>query len=132
MTTYPITTGGTAATTDTAMVVNPVPGGTEAANSMPDSLAVTSEAKAAAADTVTLLGKDRSQAQAARKDTSWGKSDKIGSRIGAVLFTYNSKGDLRIRFMDSTNTLVYQTPPVMMARMMDLMMHTDSSVSALV
>jgi hypothetical protein len=51
-------------------------------------------------------------------------------RIGAVLFVYNWKGALRVRYMDSKNSLVYQTPPVLMARMADLMMRSGSSVSA--
>jgi hypothetical protein len=41
--------------------------------------------------------------------------------MGDVLFVYNFRGDLRIRFMDSSNRLIYQTPPLMLSRMMDLM-----------
>jgi hypothetical protein len=43
------------------------------------------------------------------------------AKMGDILFVYNFRGDLRIRFMDSSNRLVYQTPPLMLSRMMDLM-----------
>lgn len=130
MTTYPIAAGGAVAAADATMVVNPVSGDAETANSTADSPIVTPAAKAVAVDTVTLQSKVQSQTRTARKDVLWGGNDKIGNRIGAVLFAYNSKGDLRIKFMDSANKLIYQTPPVMMARMMDLMLRSDSSVSA--
>jgi hypothetical protein len=53
-----------------------------------------------------------------------------GGRMGSVLFVYNNKGQLRIRYMDSKNSLVYQTPPVLLARTADIMMSSGSSVSA--
>jgi hypothetical protein len=78
-------------------------------------------------DRVTLQGKVREAKKAAPPEK---RPDEYVSRMGSVLFFYNSKGDLRIRFMDSTNRLVYQTPPVMIARMEDIMRRADSSVSS--
>ena len=64
------------------------------------------------------MGKARNAVKVSPKQGN----DTIGGRIGSVVFVYNWKGHLRIRFMDSKNSLMYQTPPVMMARTADLMM----------
>lgn len=56
-------------------------------------------------------------------------SDKPSRSMGDILFSYNFKGDLRIKFMDSVNKLVYQTPPVYFSRMADLMMSPQTSVN---
>jgi hypothetical protein len=112
--------------TDATTATGAVPGGAKTQGSATDSLTVDQGVKPPSVDTVTLQGKT----QANSTGNPENGNSKIGGRIGAVLFSYNSKGALRIRFMDSSNALVYQTPPVMMARMMDLMMRPDSSVSA--
>jgi len=116
MTTNPVAIGGAVTAADTAAVVG----------STTDSRTASPEVKSPAGDTVTLQGKARDTGKNRPREDGF----KAGGRIGSVIFAYNSKGDLRVRFMDSANKLVYQTPPVMMARMMDLMLHADSSVSA--
>jgi hypothetical protein len=135
MTTSLVTTGGAVTTTDTATVVGAVPGKAEAPVSATDSRTISPGVKAPAVDpgvkaptvdTVALQGKARD----AVKESPRQGNDTIGGRIGAVVFVYNWKGDLRIRFMDSKNSLVYQSPPVMMARTADLMRRPGSSVSA--
>lgn len=78
-------------------------------------------------DTVTLQGKVQETKTAT---VPQGGDDGNADRMGSVLFSYNSKGDLRIRFMDSSNTLVYQTPPVMVARLLDIMRRADTSVNS--
>jgi len=123
MTTNPVATGGAAPTTDATTVISVASVGAETPNS---ATTVGADAKSPGADTVSLQGKARETV----KDSSGARGDKTGGRIGSVVFAYNWKGDLRIRFMDSKNALVYQTPPVMMARTADLMMRSDSSVSA--
>jgi hypothetical protein len=56
-------------------------------------------------------------------------SKNVSSRsVSDVLFDYNSKGDLRIKFMDSGNKLIYQTPPVMFAKITDLMYQSQRTV----
>jgi hypothetical protein len=56
-------------------------------------------------------------------------SKNVSSRsVSDVLFDYNSKGDLRIKFMDSGNKLIYQTPPVMFAKITDLMYQSQVTV----
>ena len=136
MTTYPVATGGAEAT-DITTVAGPVSGGAETPVTATDSRtvgprvvapAVDPGAKAPAVDTVTLQGKVRD----AVKVTPKSGSGTTGGRIGSVLFVYNGKGALQIKFMDSKNTLVYQTPPHMMASTAALMMRPNSSVSATV
>ncbi|MGD0584427.1 MAG: hypothetical protein ABSA86_01440 [Oryzomonas sp.] len=133
MTTNSVAAGGAAAI-DATTVAGPVSGGAATLVSAPDSrtvgAAVTPSvdpvAKAPTVDTVTLQGKVRDTVKVSPRQGN----NTIGGRIGSVLFVYNMKGDLRIRYMDSKNSLVYQTPPVMMARTADLMMRSGSSVSA--
>jgi hypothetical protein len=128
MTTYPVTASGAVTATDATAAAGAVSGGVETPGSATDSRTAGPGVKAPAVDTVTLQGK----ARGAIKERPKQGNDLIGGRIGSVVFVYNWKGDLRIRFMDSKNTLVYQTPPVMMARTADLMMRPNSSVSAMV
>ncbi len=134
MTTFSVATGGAAAT-DATTVAGPVSGGAETPISATDSRtvgplvmapAVDPGAKAPSVDTVTLQGKVRDAVKVSPKPGN----GTTGGRMGAVLFVYTMKGVLRVRFMDSKNNLVYQTPPVMMARTADLMMRSGSSVSA--
>lgn len=51
------------------------------------------------------------------------------NRQSHILFVYTVKGDLRIRFMDSVNKLVYQIPSEFMAKMTDLMILPQTSVT---
>jgi hypothetical protein len=118
-----------AAAPDATTVAGPMSGGVEALVSATDSSTVDAGVKSALVDTVTLQGKVQDSAKA---NPSQGNST-IGGRIGSVLFVYNWKGNLRVRFMDSKNNLVYQTPPVMLARTADIMMRFGgSSVNATV
>ena len=82
-------------------------------------------------DRVTL----QDRVQTTKQESKTEKNPKVESKksnltrsISEVLFDYNSKGDLRIQFMDSGNQLIYQTPPVLFARITDLMSQTQSSV----
>ena len=136
MTTYSVDTGGTSGT-DASTVAGLLTGGAGTSVSATASSTVAqgvnassvdSVAKAPSVDTVTLQGK----VQNAVKISPNQGNVTAGGRIGAVLFVYNSKGQLRVRFMDSKNSLVYQTPPVLLARTADLMMRPSSSVSATV
>lgn len=125
MMTDPLTTAATTSASDALMATTNAVSGVDTATV---GTAAGSEAKSSTVDTVTLQGKAQDTKNTASAKAA--KDDSTIGRIGAVLFSYNSKGALRIKFMDSKNTLIYQTPPVMMARMMDLMMRSDFSVSA--
>jgi hypothetical protein len=120
-------TAGVVAATDATTVPSTVSGGADASASAAGST-TGSTAKSAAADTVTLQGKVQNAVKVSPKSGNV----TAGGRIGSVLFVYNNKGQLRVRFMDSKNSLVYQTPPVLLARTADLMMRPSSSVSATV
>jgi hypothetical protein len=69
--------------------------------------------------------------EAAKKETDKQvrKPESGGRTMGHVLFEYNVRGDLRIRFMDSKNMLIYQIPPVMVAKTMDLMKRFSNTVN---
>ncbi|MDR3581217.1 MAG: hypothetical protein P4L44_14745 [Oryzomonas sp.] len=125
MTTNSVAAGGVAAT-DATTVAGQASGGAETLVSATDSSTAGQGVKAPSVDTVTLQGKVQNVVKAS--PVQW--SSTTAGRIGAVLFVYNWKGALRVRYMDSKNSLVYQTPPVLMARTADLMMRSGSSVSA--
>ena len=57
------------------------------------------------------------------------KKEPEGRTMGHILYVYNLRGDLRVRFMDSKNKLIYQIPPVMVAKTMDLMNRFDKTVN---
>lgn len=89
-------------------------------------------------DTVTLVSRSSElekseirdeavRAEKTREEKRKEQQQTVG--IGEVQFTYNSRGDLRVRFMDSKHGLIYQTPPVMYARMSDLMSQMKVSVN---
>ncbi len=82
-------------------------------------------------DIVTLQNRNQNTKQESKTEKNYkveSKKSDLTRSISDVLFDYNSKGDLRIKFMDSGNKLIYQTPPVLFARITDLMSQTQSSV----
>lgn len=85
-----------------------------------------------AVDRVTLLNKALEMKQEARKEEAEqeeSREQKPFREMNNILFAYNFRGDLRIRFMDSINKLVYQIPPVLTARISELMTRPGSSVN---
>lgn len=89
------------------------------------------EPNPAAVDTVTLRNK---VTHLPGKDADAVRNSRPDNQVRAmsdILFSYNFKGDLRIRFMDSSNELVYQTPSENMTRMADLMMSRKSTVNTI-
>jgi hypothetical protein len=82
-------------------------------------------------DTVTLPKKEgAADSSAARRgaDTNGTRRMEAPRNVDGVVFVYNFKGDLRVKFMDSFNNLVYQTPPEFLTRISDIM---DGSSGAL-
>jgi hypothetical protein len=125
MTTNSVAVGGVAAT-DATTVAGSVSGGAGTLVSATGSSTVGPGVNGTSVDTVTLQGKVQDAVKASPRQGN----GITGGRIGSVVFLYNWKGDLRVRYMDSKNSLVYQTPPVLLARTADLMMRSNSSVSA--
>lgn len=83
-------------------------------------------------DTVTLQNKVQNTKPEPRTEKTAkaeNKKSDLTRSISDVLFDYNYKGDLRIKFMDSGNQLIYQTPPVLFARITDLMSQTQLTVN---
>jgi hypothetical protein len=112
-----------------AQGTNPVP----AASAEPADKPTDVTAQAAAVDTVALSNKVQQPKQEPPKEEPLRKrsekQEPAPGKIGDILFVYNPKGKVRIRFMDSSNNLIYQVPPVMLSRMMDLMQTLGSQVS---
>lgn len=89
------------------------------------------EVQPAVLDSVTLLNNDRkAENRPVRKSIEKDVGKQGGASRGAadILFAYNFRGDLRIKFMDSGNKMVYQTPALLFSRMTDIMMLPSTSV----
>lgn len=94
-------------------------------------------AQAAPVDTVAISNAAQDTQQEPRTtEVTAKKADKQAVRpeanvrkMGDVLFEYNLQGDLRIRFMDSKNMLIYQIPPLLVAKTVDLMEQFSDTVN---
>ncbi|BCS54735.1 hypothetical protein [Geobacter sp. SVR] len=74
-------------------------------------------------DIVTLTRKERQSGQQANH------TNEKPTGMKNILFSYNFRGNLQIRFMDSTNSVVYQTPPLYFSRLTEIIASTHTSVS---
>ena len=84
-----------------------------------------SESQVRAVETVSLPDA-RKLSNMAIVDNSKQPESNRGS--DSVLFEYNSKGDLRVKFMDSFHNLIYQMPSEQYTRMSDILERSRSSV----
>ncbi|MDD2899473.1 MAG: hypothetical protein PHI31_12260 [Desulfuromonadaceae bacterium] len=73
-------------------------------------------------DKVTLSSKPLSVAKAAN-------SSKPAGVVSHVVVSYNLRGEMRTKFVDSRNNVVYQMPSEMVAKMQDLMMTVNTSTN---
>lgn len=88
------------------------------------------------ADKVTLFGQPSENSKTAKKqeavtENKKEEKEKVKDAVrqaSNVVWAYNSKGDLRIKYMDSANRVIYQSPPQIYARMYDLMLEMKTSV----
>jgi hypothetical protein len=55
-------------------------------------------------------------------------NDRSESPAAKVEFVYDLNGDLITKYMDSSNRLIYQTPPELLLRLQQTSMKSDSSV----
>lgn len=58
-----------------------------------------------------------------------GKKSKAVREMSHVVETYNLQGEVRIKFMDSNNHVLYQIPSVMVAKIEDQMMKSNSAAT---
>jgi hypothetical protein len=84
----------------------------------------------AVADTVVLSNKPAGllKQQNSAKETN--NQNKTESASSHVIEEYNAKGELRVKFVDNKNNIIYQIPSEMVAKMQDLMMKSDVSADA--
>lgn len=57
------------------------------------------------------------------------KDSKPAGVVSHVVQEYNLKGELRTKFLDSRNDVVYQVPSEMVAKIQDLMLKSDTSTN---
>ena len=57
------------------------------------------------------------------------KDKKPPGVVSHVVESYNLKGELRTKFLDSRNNVVYQIPSEMVAKMQDLMLKSNTSAN---
>jgi hypothetical protein len=89
-----------------------------------DSLSVVGKPRTKTDDTVSLLQGRRVEDSASvrQADTMTPFSRRENPRnTDGVVFVYDLKGNLSIKFMDSFSNLVYQTPPEIFSRLSDMM-----------
>jgi len=55
------------------------------------------------------------------------KDSKPAGVVSHVVESYNLKGEVRTKFLDSRNNVVYQVPSEMVAKIQDLMMKTNTT-----
>jgi hypothetical protein len=55
------------------------------------------------------------------------KDNKPAGVVSHVVESYNLKGELRTKFLDSRNNVVYQVPSQMVAKIQDLMIKSNKS-----
>jgi hypothetical protein len=96
---------------------------------------VTAEKQMSPVDTVSILYKTEQIKSEVKKESAKNEAANISKNknkpdrtIGDVQFAYNFKGDLRVRFMDRGNRLIYQIPPELVARVADTISQPNSSV----
>ena len=80
-------------------------------------------------DSVTIFNKIQDSKREVRKEEAKKTDDKPERTMNSIQFTYNNRGNLRIRFTDSSGKLVYQIPPLFYTMISDLMARPDSSVN---
>jgi hypothetical protein len=86
-------------------------------------------------DTVSILNRAKEDSTETRNETARNENLKKAQNegdssrpIGNVDFSYTFKGDLRVRFMDRGNRLIYQIPPELVARVEDTISQPNSSI----
>ncbi len=88
-----------------------------------DSLPAVSKARAKTDDTVSLLQGRRTEDSASARQTVTTTPFSLREsprNTDGIVFVYDFKGNLSIKFMDSFSNLVYQTPPEIFSRLSDM------------
>ena len=84
-----------------------------------------------AVDSVVLNNKP-APATALKQNTSKENINqkKAPAATSHVIEEYNAKGELRIKFVDNKNNIIYQIPSEMVSKMQDLMLKSDVPTDA--
>lgn len=84
-------------------------------------------------DTVNISSQSQQKAinlekEDVQKEINQNFSDKSGGAVAKVQFVYNPKGELSLRYMDTANRLIYQTPSELMQKLTEALTKPDTSV----
>lgn len=94
-----------------------------------DNLPAVGKSRTKADDTVSLLQGRRADDFASASQTVETNSfsrREVPRNMDGVVFVYDFKGDLSIKFMDSFSNLVYQTPPEIFSRLSDMISNSKA------
>lgn len=80
-------------------------------------------------DRVTLINRESDAVKAEKQRDEQKRREEPGRTVADILFAYNFRGDLRIKFMDSGSHMIYQMPTLLYSRMSELMAQPDTSVN---
>lgn len=105
------------------------------ANSTTVSVALSEVSRPAPTDTISIssplrqtindVKKEFVKKEETSKENSREKPNGVTSK---VQFAYDMKGDLSVRYMDTSNNLIYQVPSELMLRLKEAELKSDSSV----
>lgn len=114
-----------------ATVASMMPQTRESSSAEPVAPVSNREVQPSPMDRVTLLNKEREAVKEEKKRVEQKRHEEPRT-VADILFAYNFRGDLRVKFMDSGSHLIYQMPALLYSRMADLMIQPNTSVNTTV
>jgi uncharacterized FlaG/YvyC family protein len=88
-----------------------------------------SHVKTTSNDVAAKANSDVSPVQKQTQDNGQKSSSKPVLMMSDVVVVYNHQGQVRIKFMDSNNNVIYQIPSEVLAKMEDQMMKLETSTT---
>lgn len=107
--------------------------------------AISADGSRAVVDRVSLSDQSRQTVAEARQETTLieeakkekakkdaaqlNSNEKAGRSVANVQFVYDVKGELKVRYMDTADRLIYQVPSELMLRLKEAAAKSESSVN---
>lgn len=90
---------------------------------------LTKDNKPLPGDKISLSNQSRQAVRDAQREeaNNANNSDKLDRAISKVQFVYNTNGNLSIRYMDTANRVIYQTPSELLLRLDEGAASVDTS-----
>lgn len=94
-----------------------------------DTISISSRSRQAVTDVKHVeTAVDTAQKEKIKKRDAAVNTEKSGGAAAKVQFVYDQNGELSVRYMDSSDRLVYQSPSELMLQMKEAASKSDSSV----